>query len=79
MKELAKHLRWVIREEIKLELEISTEPKINVPGQLDVGVVGTQVDFVETLNAKYLSEEGEFIRKAKRLRQSREMNGQKLN
>ena len=72
--ELAKHLRWVIKKEIKDDIEIPSEPRPKIPQRTKLGVLGTPTDFVKTLDAKYLSNEGEFKRKAERIRQQREIN-----
>ena len=40
-----------------------------------MGILGTQTDLVDTLNAKYLEDEGEFKKKADRIRQGREDSG----
>ena len=58
------------------ELVIPTELLINVPGQKNVGKLGTDVHFVSELDSKYLAREDEFKRKAIELRREREENGE---
>ena len=78
--DLAKHLRWVIREELKRincgTLTIPTEPPVNIPKRHDVGTFGTEIEFIADLDSKYLNDEGVFKRKAEKIRQQREEMGE---
>ena len=80
MKVLADHMRHIIREEniriSKGKLEIPEEPKPNVPKRREMGILGTQIDLVETLDGKYLADEGEFKSKAGSILQTREESGE---
>ena len=79
VKVLADHLRYIIKQEkkriLKGKLEIPEEPKPNVPKRREMGVLGTQIDLVETLDSKYLADEGEFKSKAGSVLQTREESG----
>lgn len=46
MKELAKQLRWIIKEETRLQLKILVEPEINMPMRKQLGSLGTDIDFI---------------------------------
>ena len=78
--QLANHLRWIIREENKRiarsALSIPTEPPINIPARHNVGVFGTEIDFISELDSKYLADECIFKKKAEEIRQRREDRGE---
>ncbi|KAL7552655.1 hypothetical protein ACHAWF_015887 [Thalassiosira exigua] len=76
--ELANHLRTCIRKEsqkIKKGLVIPTEPMPKMPSRRPTGTLGTDIDFIAELDAKYLADESEFKKKAERIRQKRETDG----
>ena len=75
VKELAKRLRWIIKEEQKFE--VPTEPAIKVPRRKDVGSLGIDIDFIRELDERKLEDEGEFKKNAERKRQGREDQGGK--
>ena len=79
VKVLANHLRFIIKQEkiriSKGKLEIPKEPKPNVPKRREMGILGIQIDLVETLDSKYLTDEGEFKSKAGSILQTREESG----
>ena len=58
-------------------MEIPTEPELKLPQRKKLKGLGTRIEFVDTLNEKYLSDEGEFKRKADIIRQGREAKGKK--
>ena len=74
IKELADHLRWIIKEEKKHS--IPDEPLPNVPQQISLPVLGTQTEEVVELDRKYLANEDEFKKKARTLRNERELKGE---
>ena len=55
MKELAQHLRWIIKEEKKYEVPLG--PSINVPTRTHLPTLGTQTCDVAALDRRYLSDE----------------------
>ena len=70
-------MRYIIRtEKKKFGDSIPVEPPLNLPPRKRVGVMGTLIDFVKELDEKYLSNEGEFKKKADAIRQSREEKGE---
>ena len=71
VKELTKRLRWIIAEETKKGYEIPLEPKVHLPQRKESGTLGTQIDFVRTLDEKYIAKESEFRKNAEVIRQSR--------
>ena len=74
IKELADHLRWIITEEKKHS--ISDEPSLNVPQRINLPVLGTQTEEVLELDRKYLANEDAFKKKARKLRNERELKGE---
>ena len=74
IKELADHLRWIITEEKKHS--IPDEPSLNVPQQINLPVLGTQTEEVLELDRKYLANEDAFKKKARKLRNERELKGE---
>ena len=74
IKELADHLRWIIKEEKKHS--IPDEPLPNVPQQISLPVLGTQTEDILELDRKYLANEDEFKEKARKLRNERELKGE---
>jgi len=57
IKELADHLKWIIKEERKRHIVIPSEPPVNVPKRMDLPVLGTEIDDIADLDAKYLANE----------------------
>ena len=76
IKILANHLRWVIRQQIKRKLSAPTEPKTNVPQRMALSILGTQIDDVFELDAKYMEDEKEFKINAAKLEKEREASGE---
>ncbi len=74
VKELANHLRWIIKEEKKHDKP--TGPDINVPERTNLPILETQTCDVATLNEKYLADETEFKKKAARTHWERELKGE---
>jgi hypothetical protein len=68
IKELADHLRWII--------SIPDESSPNVPQRINLPVLGTQTEEVLELDRKYLANEDEFKKKARTLRNERELKGE---
>ena len=64
----------IIREERKKGVVIPTEAKAKIPQRQKLGVLGTPTAFVKSLDEKYLSDEGEFRRKAEVIRQEKVNN-----
>jgi hypothetical protein len=60
IKELADHLRWIIKEERKRHIVIPSEPPVNVPKRMDLPVLGTEIDDIADLDKKYLVNEEQF-------------------
>eukprot|EP00956_Cyclotella_meneghiniana_P021900 scaffold40590_cov37-Cyclotella_meneghiniana.AAC.2 len=62
--ELAKHLQKIIKEEKKIA--VPNEPPLIAPQRVSLSVLGTQSSQVESLDAKYLSDEANrFVGSAK--------------
>jgi hypothetical protein len=57
IKELADHLRWIVKEERKRQVVIPSEPPVNVPKRMDLPVLGTEIDDIALLDKKYLANE----------------------
>ena len=57
-------------------LSIPMEPPINIPARHNVGVFGTEIDFISELDSKYLADECIFKKKAEEIRQRREDRGE---
>ena len=76
IKELADHLRWIIKEERKRQIVIPSEPPVNVPKRMDVPVLGTEIDDIADLDKKYLANEEQFRLNADRIRRAREARGE---
>jgi hypothetical protein len=74
IKELADHLRWIITEEKKHSIPDESSP--NVPQRINLPVLGTQTEEVLELDRKYLANEDEFKKKARTLRNERELKGE---
>jgi hypothetical protein len=60
IKELAYHLKWIIKEERKRHIVIPSEPPVNVPNRMDLPVLGTEIDDIADLDKKYLANEEQF-------------------
>jgi hypothetical protein len=58
--ELADHLKWIIKEERKRHIVITSEPPVNVPKRMDLPVLGTEIDDIADLDKKYLANEEQF-------------------
>ena len=76
IKELADHLRWIIKEERKRHIVIPSEPPVNVPKRMDLPVLGTEIDDIADLDKKYLANEEQFRLNADRIRRAREARGE---
>jgi hypothetical protein len=74
IKELADHLRWIIKGEKKHS--IPDEPSPNVPKRVNLLVLGAQTEDVLELDKKYLADEDAFKKKARKLRKERELKGE---
>ena len=74
IKELADHLRWIITEEKKHS--IPDEPSLNVPQRINLPVLGTPTEEVLELDRKYLATGDAFKKKARKLRNERELKGE---
>ena len=72
--ELAKHLQKIIREEKKIA--VPNEPPLIVPQRVALSVLGTQSSQVESLDAKYLSDEANIRLKGEQIRRQRENRGE---
>jgi hypothetical protein len=71
--ELARHLRWITKEEKKYD--IPTGPSINVPTRTYLPILGTQTCDVAALDHRYLSDEIRFKQKAEKACHERESKG----
>ena len=60
IKELADHLKWIIKEERKRHVVIPSEPPLNVPKRIDVPVWGTEIDGIADLDKKYMENKMQF-------------------
>ncbi len=76
IKELADHLRWIVKEERKCHIVIPSEPPVNVPKRMDVPVLGTEIDDIADLDKKYLANEEQFGLNAEQIGQAREARGE---
>ena len=76
IKELADHLRWIIKEERKRHIVIPSEPPVNVPKRMDLPVLGTEIDDIADLDKKFLANEEQFRLNADRIRRAREARGE---
>ena len=76
IKELADHLKWIIKEERKRHIVIPSEPPVNVPKRMDLQVLGTEIDDIADLDVKYLANEEKFRLNADRIRRAREARGE---
>ncbi len=74
VKELARHLRWIINEEKKYN--VPPGPSINVPTRTHLPILGTQTCDVAALDHRYLSNENEFKRKAEKACREQESKGE---
>ena len=72
--ELAKHLQKIIREEKKIA--VPNEPPLIVPQRVALSVLGTQSSQVESLDAKYLSDEANIRLKGEQIRRQRKNRGE---
>jgi hypothetical protein len=70
VKELAQHLRWIIKEEKKYD--IPPGPSINVPTRTHLPTLGTQTCDVAALDRRFLSDENKFKQRAEKARRERE-------
>ncbi len=77
IKELADHLRWIIKEDRQRHIVIPSEPPVNVPKRIDLPVLGTEIDDVTNLNKKYLANEEQFWLNADQIWQAREAKGKR--
>ena len=73
VKELAQHLRWIIKEE--KEHDVPPGPSINVPMRTNLPILGTQTCDIAALDSRYLSNENKFKRKADTAHRERESKG----
>ena len=60
IKELVDHLKWIIKEERKRHIIIASEPPVNVPKQMDLPVLGTEIDDSADFDKKYLANKNQF-------------------
>jgi hypothetical protein len=60
IKELADHLKWIIKEERKRHVVIPSEPPLNVPKRIDLPVLGTEIDDIADLDKKYMENKMQF-------------------
>ena len=74
VKELAQHLRWIIKEEKKYD--IPPGPSINVPTRTHLPTLGTQTCDVAALDRRFLSDENKFKEIAEKARRERESKGE---
>jgi hypothetical protein len=78
IKELADHLRWIIKEERKRQVVIPSEPPVNVPKRMDLPVLGTEIDDIALLDKKYLANKEQFQLNADQIRQAREARAREV-
>jgi hypothetical protein len=74
VQELARHLRWIIKEEKKYD--IPPGPSINVPTRTHLPILGAQTCNVAALDHSYLSGEIRFKQKAEKVCCERESKGE---
>jgi hypothetical protein len=67
MKELAVHLRWIIKEDSKQHIVTPSEPPVKVPKRLDLPVLGTEIDDIADLDKKHLANEEQFCLNAEQI------------
>jgi len=73
VKELAQHLRWIIKEEKKYD--VLPVLSINVPTRTHLPALGTQTCDIAALDRRYLSDENKFKQRAEKVRHERESKG----
>ena len=76
VKELANHLRWIIKEEKRRKLTRPGEPEPDVPKRKKNSSLGTITSFAASLDKKYLADEDEFKKNATHIRRAREARGE---
>ena len=74
VKELAQHLRWIIKEEKKYD--VPPGPSINVPTRTHLPTLGTQMCDEAALDCRYLSDENKFKQRAEKACRERESKGE---
>ena len=77
-KVLSDWLKFIITEEKKVSVSttIPTGPPTSVPKRKEGAILGTQCNFVQTLDRKYFANENDFKKRANQLRLEREARGE---
>ena len=78
VKELAKWLKFIITEEKKASIKKTTpsEPPTVVPVRKENSILGTQCEYVKSLDKKYFANEEDFKKRADQVRMEREARGE---
>ena len=78
MKELGTWLKFIISEERKdaIKMTMPPGPPTSVPKRKETSILGTQCDYVRSLDKKYFANEEDFKRRADQLRLEREARGE---
>ena len=76
--ELAKWLKFIITEEKKnaIRKTMPTGPPTSVPKRKENSILGTQCDYVKSLDKKYFANEEDFKKRADQIRREREARGE---
>jgi hypothetical protein len=61
-------LKYVIKEERKPSVIIPTDPQLNISKQLDLPVLGTEINNVADLDKRYLANKAQFCANATTIR-----------
>ena len=78
VKELAKWLKFIIAEEKKARIKktIPLDPPTAVPKRKENSILGTQCEYVRSLDKKYFDNEEDFKKRADQVRMEREARGE---
>ena len=78
VKQLADHLKYIIREENKpaIKATIPPEPKTELPKRQATGILGTAHAAQRSLDSKFMGDEAEWKKKVEKIRLERESKGE---
>mmetsp|Transcript_29604 Transcript_29604/g.62781 ORF Transcript_29604/g.62781 Transcript_29604/m.62781 type:complete len:567 (+) Transcript_29604:520-2220(+) len=78
VKELATWLQFIIKEEKKTSIKdtMPTEPPTTTPKRKETSILGTQCEYVRSLDRKYFDNEEDFRKRANQVRMEREARGE---
>ena len=76
VKELAAHLKFIIKDVKTKRLEIPKEPKVEIPQRVSTAILGTMNNATKSLDEKYFDNEDKFKADCVKLRSEREARGE---